>query len=50
MNQIATTQIGLQELTAQEVNEVSGGILCLLLLPFAAGYAVGTMIYNAATK
>lgn len=50
MNQISANEIGIQELSIDEVGEVSGGLICLLLLPFAAGYAVGTMIYNASTR
>lgn len=35
---------GMQELTMSEVEDVSGGIICVLILCFAAGYGVGTGI------
>lgn len=40
----------IQELTANEIEDVAGGMICLMILPFAAGYVIGTLIYNAAVK
>ena len=36
-------------LTEKEVEEVSGGILCLGILAFGLGYAIGTGIYEGGT-
>jgi hypothetical protein len=47
MTDLTMNEIGMQELTLNEVDEVSGGVLCLLVLAFGAGYAVGTAIYKA---
>lgn len=47
MNAMTTNEIGMQELTMEEIDEVSGGVLCLLVLAFGVGYGVGTAIYNA---
>jgi lactobin A/cerein 7B family class IIb bacteriocin len=38
---------GLNELSLDEIEEVSGGILCVLIIAFGAGYAVGTLIRKA---
>lgn len=50
MIQSITNDIGIQELTVDEIDDVSGGIICILCLAFGAGYAVGTALYNAATR
>jgi len=34
---------GLNELSLDEIEEVSGGILCVLILCFAAGYGIGSL-------
>ena len=47
MTEMTVNEIGMQELTMNEVDDVSGGILCLLVLAFGGGYALGTAIYNA---
>ena len=47
MNDMTMNEINMQEMTMGEVEEVSGGLLCVLALCFAGGYAVGTAIYNA---
>jgi hypothetical protein len=47
MAELTANEIGMQELTMSEVDDVSGGILCLLVLAFAGGYALGTAIYKA---
>jgi hypothetical protein len=43
INDIKTIS-SITELSDQEIADVSGGILCLGILAFAAGYAVGTAI------
>lgn len=47
MDTLTANNIGMQELTMEEVDDVSGGLICVLVLCFAAGYGVGTAIYNA---
>jgi hypothetical protein len=47
MTELTMSDIGMQELTSAEVEDVSGGILCVLVLCFAAGYGVGTLLYKA---
>lgn len=47
MTELTANEIGMQELTMNEVDEVSGGVLCLLVLAFGGGYAIGTAIYKA---
>lgn len=47
MTDLTMNEIGMQELTVGEIEEVSGGLLCVFVLVFGAGYAVGTAIYNA---
>lgn len=44
MNEMTLNEIGMQELSSEEVDEVSGGVLCLLVLAFGGGYAIGTAI------
>lgn len=46
MNDLTMNDIGMQELTMDEIDEVSGGLLCLAVLAFGAGYAVGTALYK----
>lgn len=50
MNQIAANEIGMQELTMNEVEDVSGGIINFIVISFAAGYWVGTQLYNAIAR
>lgn len=50
MTELTTNEIGMQELTVEEIDEVSGGVLCLLVLAFGGGYALGTAIYKAVSK
>lgn len=50
MNQLSVNEIGMQELTVEQVEDVSGGFICVLVICFSAGYAVGTAIYKAATN
>lgn len=47
MTELTMNEIGMQELTINEIDEVSGGLLCVLALCFAGGYALGTAIYNS---
>lgn len=46
MNDLTLNEVGMTELSMEEIDDVSGGVLCLLVLAFAGGYGVGTMIYN----
>lgn len=50
MTEMTMNEIGLQELGIEEVDEVSGGILCLLVLAFGGGYAIGTGINAVINK
>lgn len=50
MTDLTMNEVGMQELTMNEVEEVSGGILCLLVLAFGAGYGVGTLINKGIEK
>jgi len=50
MSDLTMNEVGMQELTMNEVEDVSGGILCLLLLAFGAGYGVGTAINKGVEK
>ena len=36
----------MREITINEVDQVSGGIIAVILISFGAGYAVGTGIYQ----
>lgn len=47
MNDLTMNEIGMQELTLEEIDDVSGGVLCFAVLAFGAGYAIGTAIYKA---
>jgi len=50
MNDLTLNEVGMTELSMEEIDDVSGGVLCLLVLAFAGGYGVGTMIYNKMMK
>lgn len=50
MNQLTVNEIGMQELSFDEVDEVSGGILCLLVLCFVGGAGVGTAFYRTVLR
>jgi hypothetical protein len=50
MNELTANEIGMQELTMNEIDEVSGGVLCLIVIAAVAGYGVGTMIYKTFMK
>lgn len=50
MEQLAACEIGIEELSAGEIDEVSGGILCVLAICFGAGFCVGTMLYNSVAR
>lgn len=47
MTELTMNEIGMQELTVGEIEDVSGGLLCLFVAAFGVGYAIGTAIYNA---
>ena len=47
MNNPTMNVTGMQELTMQDIEDVSGGVLCVLVIAFAVGYGVGTAIYKA---
>ena len=36
----------MRELTTNEIQEVNGGIIGILVVAFARGYNTGTMLYN----
>lgn len=50
MIDLTMNEVGMQELTANEIDDVSGGVICLLLLAFGAGYGVGTLINKGIEK
>lgn len=50
MKELNANEIGIQELSVDEIEEVSGGILCLLVLAAAAGYGLGTLAYKEYQK
>jgi hypothetical protein len=50
MEQLAAGEIGIEELSVGEIEEVSGGILCVLVICFSAGFYVGTKLYDAVAR
>lgn len=50
MNQAIANEVGMQELTVGEIEDVSGGVINVLFICFMGGYWLGGQIYSAATR
>jgi len=50
MNDLTLNEVGMTELSIEQIDDVSGGVLCLLVLAFVGGFGVGTVIYNKVMK